>query len=439
MFKEDRDLPFSNGNYKVNMFGELLGLDNSIIPKIEINEEEYVDIQWFNGKGLYSLPLIVTVALWNIKIPTELWAQIEPIFHDGNRKNLTFNNLGYRFKNGCIEVSERPGFFYIPFYTKYCVDKDANVLNIKTGRQLVWSLWVGNKKKNVKGGYYYCTAVSDKTAKAGLMRHRAIGLTFIPCNVCFSKRVINHKNGTPGIDTINNLEWVTRKQNNIHAIQTGLILNRLKKILVKNIVTGEVTKYPSIAECERCLSLIPGILYKRLANPQLNQKTDNLLFKYDDGSEWPLIGDEIWYKNRRAIISRNVFTGDLTIFESILSAGEMLNILDESVISRSINSNVGTYPPIKGYDFQIYKHELKWPEYNFYDLAIIRESNSGITTGVLVKNHKGEEIAFYGSIKKAAVGLGISTISVYRACKTGPFVKALKEKSLSFYKFKQNN
>lgn len=61
-----------------------------------------------------------------------------------------------------------------------------------------------------------------------LLAHRMVAETYIP-NSDPNKDCVNHIDGNKLNNNVNNLEWVTRAENNIHAIETGL--NQKKKTI----------------------------------------------------------------------------------------------------------------------------------------------------------------------------------------------------------------
>lgn len=58
--------------------------------------------------------------------------------------------------------------------------------------------------------------------------HQWIAITFIPNPN--NKLTVNHKDGNKWNNAVENLEWATYKENNDHAIETGL--NSYEKILI---------------------------------------------------------------------------------------------------------------------------------------------------------------------------------------------------------------
>lgn len=66
---------------------------------------------------------------------------------------------------------------------------------------------------------YYRKCLKD--LKKNLLIHRAIALCFVPNPNNYPE--VNHIDGNKSNNRIENLEWVTRKQNAIHAYKTGLM------------------------------------------------------------------------------------------------------------------------------------------------------------------------------------------------------------------------
>jgi hypothetical protein len=75
------------------------------------------------------------------------------------------------------------------------------------------SFWITKK------GYCRCTLNLDGLKKNHLV-HQLVAKTFIDNKEC--KPEVNHKNGIKTDNRLENLEWVTTKENVRHAIQMGL-------------------------------------------------------------------------------------------------------------------------------------------------------------------------------------------------------------------------
>lgn len=97
------------------------------------------------------------------------------------------------------------------------------------------------KKWRDKYGYE-CVTVANKN----IFVHRLVAEAFVKNEE--GKDCINHKNGIKTDNRIENLEWVTKAENNRHAFRTGL--NR-KGIPVECIETGEIFTSCSRAAIEK--------------------------------------------------------------------------------------------------------------------------------------------------------------------------------------------
>tara|TARA_R110000782_G_scaffold3079_1_gene11331 strand:- start:234 stop:809 length:576 start_codon:yes stop_codon:yes gene_type:complete len=117
----------------------------------------------------------------------------------------------------------------------YMTRKD-HVYPVTTGR---------GKGRNTVGNYL---SVSIRSASYSV--HRLVGLAFIPNPL--NKPQINHKDGNKQNNNVENLEWVTNKENNIHARENNFYtavkgdahgMSKLKEDQVRKIKIELETPY----------------------------------------------------------------------------------------------------------------------------------------------------------------------------------------------------
>lgn len=99
-------------------------------------------------------------------------------------------------------------------FSRYEISNIGNVRVILTGLQL---------KQQIRSrdcNYYHVLLVSDDGKRIHKNTHRLVAEAFIanPLN----KPCVNHIDGNKHNNNINNLEWVTRSENDIHAFKNGL-------------------------------------------------------------------------------------------------------------------------------------------------------------------------------------------------------------------------
>ena len=117
----------------------------------------------------------------------------------------------------------------------YAIDIFGNVTRKKDGKEV--------PQQMNKYGYMNVSLYKDGKQKQHKV-HRLIAQAFIlnPQN----KEQVNHIDGNKSHNVVWNLEWVTSKENNIHASNTGLIRIAQKVMIVE---TGEV--FNSLGSCAR--------------------------------------------------------------------------------------------------------------------------------------------------------------------------------------------
>lgn len=105
----------------------------------------------------------------------------------------------------------------------------SNLGNIRSLPRLVGGRWRGLLKRQpgrvMNGGLYsngYCLVVLSIDGKhVTTSKHILVAKTFIPNTE--NKRCVNHKNSIRTDNRVENLEWVTHKENTHHGISKGRI------------------------------------------------------------------------------------------------------------------------------------------------------------------------------------------------------------------------
>ena len=121
-------------------------------------------------------------------------------------------------------------------------------------------------KHSVYGSWYpavnLCLLGKCKTKKI----HKLVAEAFIPNPE--NKKCINHINGIKADNRIENLEWVTYKENSVHAHDSGLIKTRKMVICTE---TGVI--YKSTIECAKMNNIKQATLSTYLMGKNPNKTT----------------------------------------------------------------------------------------------------------------------------------------------------------------------
>jgi hypothetical protein len=413
-------IPFSGGQYFVTVFGDVVTKENVPVKTKLIHNKKFVKLDWYDGIRYYEIAIIMIIAFYNVKLPVKYWNSIEAIYDDKDFKNTGLSNISYRFKDGPIKVETHPGFFYIPYYTRYAINSFGELLDIQKNYIKNWLINTC-KTKNRKSGYRFCSARIDTNTHRFISRHRAIGLVFCHYDKSPFKLVVNHKDGIPGNDIPENLEWVTYAENNLHAYANNLFFNKTRKVLCKNFLTKEIKSFVSLAECARAINRTESFVAVRLKRSNILYD-DNLLFKIDDGSEWPEVTrSKTATPKLKEILIRNIFTNVVILVENRVIASK-----ETGVSAANIGLHCKKYltVPCNGYNFRYFDSCVEWPEFSEKDFRILRKfpfAQKG--PGVVVYNDRNEEIHFFESIKIAADYFNLPVKLIVNRCKEKCFVE----------------
>ena len=91
---------------------------------------------------------------------------------------------------------------------------------------------------------------------------RLVAMSFIPCP--FDKLSVNHIDGDPSNNNVENLEWVTIAENNRHAFETGLMPTQKAVVLIDG-VAQKTLKFPSMSSADKFLRRANGYTSGALA------------------------------------------------------------------------------------------------------------------------------------------------------------------------------
>lgn len=421
MLKTERfkPIPGTNNTYWINIHGEVWDSEGNYVKLVDDAIEATVRIKWMGRVSDVTVAVLTLIVFDDIELPATLWDLIDPIYKDGNRFNPEYTNLAYCFHE-LAEHEEFSGYYYIPYYTRYCISEGGEIINAQDGRVKSWYTARGGHK-NATGGYKY-TRVKLRDYYSNLGRHRALCLVFKPYTEDPANLIVNHLDGVPGNDHLDNLEWSTHAKNNQHAYDLELRPNAARAVLMKNIKTGVVTRFESISACGRALGYPTGsnVEWRMRCRPDVVYP-DFLLFKWDDDSEWPEVEAKVTGQTpKRVMEARNVHTGEITRFTGLPEGSKITGICRHHLSSLLR----GRSPiPFMGFNFRYVDEGTPWPKHTEYHLKIYKKYPKSPPNGVFVKDIQTGEETFYCSPHEVMEAMDIpkGVLSYYR--RTGELYK----------------
>jgi hypothetical protein len=234
---------------------------------------------------------------------------------------------------------------------------------------------------------------------------------------------VNHIDGNPGNNNLMNLEFVTYQRNNVHAVENGLRGDN-RPVLSRDLQTGEILRFNSIGACGRHYGQPrAGFVVHRLNYNRDKLYSDMLQFKFDDGTPWPEI-DLVHSKIHRVgraedIAARNVFTGDIVIFEGAPNGYSYTGVKAATILSHVREDKL---IPVNGWNFRWLSENIVWPSHTEKHLKVYAKYPIYPPDGVTLINVETNDEQFFESVALACQVLKINKRLLYSAADTDKLI-----------------
>lgn len=251
-------------------------------------------------------------------------------FVDKDPNNFAAENLVWLVSNS--EYAN--GFYRIPGYSRYLINKDGVIFD--RAKEFYPTLNYSARD------YVLVHAKADHhegTLTPNVAVHRLMALAFIQYNEDVCKLDVNHIDGNKHNFNLTNLEWVTRLENIVHAINNGLVSD-LKMVRVINVITKDITDYKSQSECAKALNICPKLLSWRLLKGNGNIFDNKYIFKSLDVNH-------VKHKTSpKLVVIINKKTFEITEVNSLAKAADFINIQNSALKKRYARNAL---------DFEVYR------------------------------------------------------------------------------------
>lgn len=160
-------------------------------------------------------------------------------------------NLIWIIPDGGIECLNIPGYYSIVGNPELVINKKYEFKNYHTRVDYKINIPSEDHRYPTIGAAYVNKKVYPFTTR---VVHRLVMLAFYPVPCSRINLYVNHKSGDKRNFNIGNLEWITHKENNKHALENGF-RNDNSPVIALSLETNEKLYFYSLQEASRSLGI----------------------------------------------------------------------------------------------------------------------------------------------------------------------------------------
>lgn len=229
---------FQNKDYEISLQGDVL-FKGLLINSVD----SFIELMISGEKVFFSRTWLGLIAHYEVKVDLKHLSKIKFVKSTSKVIRLKCGNLMQI--SPPIEVGD--GFRLIPGFTNYSIDKNGIVKSVRYNTPL--------KSRIGPYGYPYVDIYDpDKGDWRSVNVHILLARAFVVNDDPEVKEYVNHKDGIKTNNSLENLEWVSSKQNNAHAVNKGLRKDN-KPVFVRDILTGTVKYFNSKTQANKHLGV----------------------------------------------------------------------------------------------------------------------------------------------------------------------------------------
>lgn len=337
-----KKVPYTGSVYEIDCKGNLRNsfTKRELKRHVDENGVTYVTSgvgEWFDD---FKLAVLLAIVHRNNILPIRMLQQLDVIYKDNDPRNYSLYNTVWKCPEGELTHPDFPGFCYIPGFSRYLINREGDLLSPIKGEIL--------SPYTDSNGYLMYGVQPDvgKRTIVGMHRLKSLAWKKYPANV--DRLDINHLDVDKANNDLDNLEWATRSRNNFHAHENGL--SNSEPLMIRDIVTDEITTYYSVSDAARHLGIDPDTLSLRVKSGVDGRVYEGHQYKLkSDKSPWLRMSNPDDYP--KAVIKKAVLVTDVELnkslrLDSISKAAQYIDVNPSTLsyrLARSDKTVFGNY------------------------------------------------------------------------------------------------